>query len=170
MLKKKYHIVIKTILAIFLLSSTGYANVLEDAKEYNGHYYKIFDFQVAWKDAKKFCESVGGHLATIETQGEYDVINELVKNGSLRDFGYWLGGYRTSNGLWKWIDGKLITGNHWASGYPTTETLESANNLKTYYYNDVIKSLWVNPGFYDGKENGLVCEWESVNDAHDPNM
>lgn len=55
-------------LLVSLMSScsVSQAHVLDGAKEWNGHYYKAFEFQLNWEQAKNFCESMGGHLATAE--------------------------------------------------------------------------------------------------------
>ena len=37
-------------------------NVPEDAYEFNGHYYKVYDESVTWSEAKAACEELGGHL------------------------------------------------------------------------------------------------------------
>ncbi len=42
-----------------------------DAKEYNGHHYKIFaSDRISWSNAKTKCEEMGGHLATLDSEEE----------------------------------------------------------------------------------------------------
>lgn len=50
------------LVALMSIGSVGQAHVLDGAKEWNGHYYKAFEFQLNWEQAKKFCESMGFHL------------------------------------------------------------------------------------------------------------
>jgi len=49
----------------------------EDAVEFNGHYYKAFEEKMLWTEAKAYCESLGGHLATITSAEENDFIFSL---------------------------------------------------------------------------------------------
>ena len=49
---------------------------------YNNHTYKLFERQMTWKDAKAYCESIGGHLATITSAGENAAIADLVTQGA----------------------------------------------------------------------------------------
>lgn len=66
--------------AVMSIGSVGQAHVLDGATEWNGHYYKIFRMPMNWGRANAFCKSVGGHLATAETQAE----NEMLKKYSMR--------------------------------------------------------------------------------------
>jgi hypothetical protein len=38
--------------------------------EWQGHRYQIIDTSMYWKDAKEYCESLGGHLVTITDEEE----------------------------------------------------------------------------------------------------
>jgi YD repeat-containing protein len=41
---------------------------------FNGHAYKVFYQNLQWRDAKAFCESLGGHLATVTSAVENEFI------------------------------------------------------------------------------------------------
>ena len=45
-----------------------------DIYEYKGHRYAIFTDKKKWHDAKTFCESLGGHLLTLNSLEESDFI------------------------------------------------------------------------------------------------
>lgn len=141
--------------------SVSQAHVLDGAKEWNGHYYKAFEFQLNWEQAKNFCESMGGHLATAENFNENSVIQEII-NASGKDE-YFLGGHRDNKEMWRWLTGGIITDQNWANGYPSYSplmTMKKRANAK-----------WTTS--YSWGENGkypFICEWESASAAHESNM
>ncbi len=53
----------------------------DHVKIWNGHTYKIHDLAAAWPEAEAYCESLGGHLVTITTDEEQNMLL-----GMLRDF------------------------------------------------------------------------------------
>lgn len=61
---------------------------------YNGHTYQLYDKEMTWKDAKAYCERMGGHLATISSNDENIVVSELIKKGKKE--AYFIGA--TNNG------------------------------------------------------------------------
>ena len=151
--------------AILSVCSLTQAHVLDGAKEWNGHYYKNFEFKLKWENAKKFCESVGGHLATVENDYEIEILSNISKNGSDE---YWIGGYKDNNGIWKWITGSVITGNHWREGAPYKIIGNYTRNNEMYIskYSD---KKWQN---MDGtaESYAFICEWESRESAHESTM
>ncbi|MGN0486576.1 MAG: hypothetical protein ACI4GB_05015 [Acutalibacteraceae bacterium] len=42
----------------------------DDTATFNGHTYQRFDESMTWKEAKAYCESLGGYLATITSSAE----------------------------------------------------------------------------------------------------
>ena len=147
------------IIATLLTTSVAFANILDGAEEFKGHYYKTFEFETSWDDAKVFCESVGGHLATIGSQEEHLFVIEVCKKGSKWPGKYWLGGYRNSKGIWKWIDGTVISLNNWERGYPDSSAF--SNTISMLY-----GKWWSVNNTYT---YGFVCEWESLTFAHETN-
>ena len=74
------------------------------AKSFNGHHYFLMNVPMNWNDAKKFCESVGGHLVTITSKEEQEWVK---KNYHQNQRNLWLGGYDEKNdGNWKWVTGE----------------------------------------------------------------
>lgn len=96
------------------------SNIPADALEYNGHYYYVYDMNYGWDEAKAYCESLGGYLATITSQEENDVVYQY-----LRDQGYESAyfGYKDEEeeGVWKWVTGEKNTYSNWSSGEPNGE-------------------------------------------------
>lgn len=58
--------------------------------EWNGHYYAIYDNVLSWSEAVAFCESQGGHMATIASQEENDALFAFIKEMGYESvyFGY----------------------------------------------------------------------------------
>ena len=54
------------ILAFLPVSS--YARSLDNVGTYNGHKYQVFSTNGTYDDATEYCQSLGGHLATITSQ------------------------------------------------------------------------------------------------------
>ena len=82
----------------------------------NGHTYRIFNQNMSYRNAKAYCESMGGHLATITTQEELEVVKELLKKASNADISggrYWLGGESATGeaGTWKWVSDEAFNLN-----------------------------------------------------------
>ena len=131
-----------------------------DALEFNGHYYKIFSNTCSsWEDAKAYCESVGGHLATISSKEENDALFNYMRSLNLKIayFGY---SDAATEGEWKWVNGETNIYNNWHSGEPNGR---SSENYAEFYYqfND---GTW-NDGDFDrgvttSDESNFICEWD----------
>lgn len=109
--------------------------------EPNGYYYR-------WDEAKEYCEQMGGHLATITSEEEQQIIQECLENsGEYKQ--YWIGGFKDEN--WEWITGENAEYSNWDSGQPSG----NGGCLEIY-----------NTGFWDDTKNedqnvkGYICEWE----------
>ena len=141
------------------------AHVLDGAAEYNGHYYKIFDAPMHWKDAETFCRSMGGHLATAETADENTMLKQMViKHGG--DSHFWIGGHREKNKIWRWVTGKVIADYFdWVGNKPRSGTSGGGDNLSLYRTED---GKWDNLGSLS--DYPFVCEWESAQDAHESTL
>ena len=124
------------------------AQIPSNALLYNGHYYYIYNIDKTWKEAKEYCESLGGHLATVTDSAE----DSFLKNNLGSDW-YWLGGY-IEDGDWKWITGEEWQYTNWNTGEPTG------------LYNGVVEDglqyakqqKW-NDGPKESAEY-FICEWE----------
>ncbi|MDR0375952.1 MAG: C-type lectin domain-containing protein [Treponema sp.] len=70
---------------------------------------------VSWTQAKTFCESKGGHLATITSTAKQREVFSLIANGQKKL--YWIGDQRTGNG-WRWVTGEQWGYTNWAWSLP----------------------------------------------------
>lgn len=136
------------------------SKILDGAIELNGHYYKNFEIKLNWDSAKKFCESVGGHLVISESDDEIDILQKLSKKGSQT---YWIGGYRDDDGLWRWLNGVIVMGNHWHPGEPPGGSSSNRMSVRDWtngkWITDSANEVWA-----------FICEWESGGDAHDSTL
>ena len=97
--------------------TSGKISIPSGAYTYNGHSYYLFDKSLTWTEAKAYCESLGGHLAVITSAGEQKAIQTLLSDKGSKD-SYWLGGYRNSNGSFKWVTGESFSYTNWGPDEP----------------------------------------------------
>ena len=126
-----------------------------DAVVFNNHSYYVYDLDsvTTWEEAEEYCESLGGHLATITSTEEDDFLFDYVSN---LGYGSVLFGLSDANqeGLWVWVTGEEVAYENWASGEP--------NNQGGYehfgqYYEKNTDGSW-NDG--SGKTCPFLCEWD----------
>lgn len=159
---------LKSLLGIFILGITftfntqiSEAGVLDGAKEFNGHYYKAFEFVLSRDQAQKFCVSMGGHLATAENFNENAIIQEIVDAGAKEE--YLIGGYKDKSGIWRWYTGGVITDSNWQESYPSYG--ENMSMKKNY------KGKWKTTySWGDQNPYPFICEWDDAKNAHDSTM
>ena len=80
--------------------------------------YTIVKGKLTWPEAKAAAEAAGGHLATITSQKEWDIVRVIP--GA---FNVWLGGYQAPGskepaGGWAWVTGEPMTATAWMAGEP----------------------------------------------------
>ena len=92
----------------------------DDAVEYNGHHYKVYNDHIYWTDAEAACESMNGHLATASSADKQEFLEGLLEqqtDGST--FNYWIGGFDAGHeGEWAWVTGEPWTYTNWRDGQP----------------------------------------------------
>ena len=143
-------------------------------EEYNGHYYKVFNDGMTWKDAKKTCEDMGGHLVTITSIIEQEVVKNLVVANGVKGF-YWMGGFMVTKNNFKWITGEKFSYSNWAENQP--DNYGGVENVATMWHGSGIDGLWndayeigrnnnnyIDLPFYNIENSGFICEWESYDD------
>ena len=124
----------------------------------NGHQYYVIDRNTTWTEAQTYCETLGGHLVTIDSTQESEYIDKIIKNGSRA--WYYLGAKR-ENGSWKWINGSAANNINKDSSWDSWAGEANHNYLMKYQ-----KSLTCIPlgnAYYpeeDIKHIGFICEVE----------
>ena len=95
----------------------------------NGHWYQLVRQQssIDWQSARVAAEARGGHLATIGSIGENDVLFQLTRGRAswANGYGPWLGGFQTGPD-WRWVTGEPWTWTNWCPGEPNND---SCSNL-----------------------------------------
>jgi len=124
----------------------------------NAHYYKLIDTPMAWNDAKNYCESLGGYLATITSENEHI----FVYNNFQGNENCWLGGTdEEEERNWKWITGEAWEYTGWASGEPNNSCVDTCEeNYIEIYLTGGASPGWNDiPGSWPHKS---ICEWGST--------
>ena len=81
----------------------------------NGHTYWYCPMAVTFDDATAYCETLGGHLVTIDSTEENDFVTGLATDRE----GVWLGATDAAEeGTWVWVNGEDWSYEHWAPGEP----------------------------------------------------
>jgi Dockerin type I domain len=142
----------------------------------NGHWYVgiAASGPISWSDARAAAEAIGGHLATISSTAEDDLVAALALTNTLvwpiaDRYGPWLGGYQPSPsgdpfGNWAWV-----TGEPWSYVPPTAQFDNSTRPDGQYddylHYIDHLQ-IWNdvrNDGdtYYGIGVRGYLVEWSA---------
>ena len=132
----------------------------------NNHVYRIFTQTVSWNTAKTFCESLGGHLVTITSDDEWNLVKEQIikarKKGDYNQPSVWIGGESTDD-AWYWITGESFEQE--VSGIVPFEMNISQDNDYYLLLNSSGDLVGIDVDF-DRKSAlvrlGFICEWEPV--------
>lgn len=142
------------------------SNILVDAVEFNGHYYYVYniDTGTTWEEAKQYCESQGGYLATITSPEEQAFISSLVQNQKKRS--YWIGlTDEEESGDWKWVTNEPFSYSNWAQnepnhGYGGKEHYVAIVSYDTEYDYPIFRGEWNDhANDRDTGQFGFICEW-----------
>ena len=81
----------------------------------DGHNYTAYLSTKTWDEAKAWCESNGGYLATVTSKSERTGLAYMTREFSAPHF--FLGGYQDGND-WKWITDEAFSYSNWGEGQP----------------------------------------------------
>jgi hypothetical protein len=122
-----------------------------DAVTFGGHGYKLFTERLAWEDARRRSEEMGGHLVTLSSKEEDEFARGLVA-GRKEDF--WIGlSDPTGAGRWAWVTGEPVGYTGWSRGEPNF----AGPGAAAY-------RAWAGVPWGDRPMSalmGFICEWES---------
>ena len=124
---------------------------------YNGHYYAAIKYKASgWHDAEAYCEFLGGHLATITTEGEQNAVAITLSAEDPGNYNYWLGASdEAEEGKWQWVTGEAFGYTFWGGKEPSggsEDFLEFYGTYPNYGWNDS----------GDNRDNYVVCEWDNI--------
>ncbi len=130
----------------------------------NGHWY---EFQratqlICWSDARLLCSDQGGHLATITSGGENQLLRQLTmqNNPGVLEGGPYLGG--TCEGLpwgqFYWITGEPFGYTNWLGGAPTGSQGKTEQYMQFWRWENLDWNDQVNCG---GLMFSYLIEWSA---------
>lgn len=132
------------------------------AVTFNGHRYQYVSQGIAstWEEAKSYCETLGGHLATISSKEEndflYSYLTSLGKNTAY--FGL---SDAKSEGDWVWVTGEKTSYENWHKGEPNGGSNE---NYAEFYWM-FTDGTWNDGNFGAGTQQdgtAFICEWDAL--------
>ena len=83
---------------------------------FNGSQYIVFTNKSYWSAASTYCQSLGGHLATISSKAENDYVLSLLEPGAGP---YWIGANDIAQeGEFVWANGEAFEYTNWRNGEP----------------------------------------------------
>ena len=76
----------------------------------------------SWLWNRESCQSQGGDLVSIETEEEWNFINEQIQRRDIKRYGdTWSIGLTKRAGNWTWVNGRPLTVCKWEQGEPRGE-------------------------------------------------
>lgn len=121
---------------------------------------------LSWEEAKRYCESLGGHLVTITSPEEQNFINNILSD-SYNNL-YWIGAKKVNN-RWSWVTGEPFSYVNWAKNEPSPQTNENyvhiyaksnSNSINKGEWNNTVSFYNGVHSFYNTSNCGFICEWE----------
>ena len=143
----------------------------------NNRIYERYDCIMSWEDAKEFCENRGGHLVTITSQKEQNLIMSSGLLDNTRRGIYAIGATDSATeGNWKWVTDEAFSFNAWDTSAPEPSNGSGENfayimavdnppNKAKGEWNDG-PNLDLGDGIYSTCNIGFICEYE-VDCIHD---
>lgn len=140
--------------AIFILAGCATAADIyapEKMISFGRHVYMLFGPACQWKEAEEYCRLIGGHLLTIESEGENIYItNELLKPyDTAAAMGFSDAGHE---GQWVWVTGETGTYTNWAKNEP--------NNQNNENYGLILSDGTWNDGHLEKEKWPFICEFD----------
>ncbi len=150
------------------------ATIPPDAREFDGHHYKLYTDETDWRKAQFLCKKRGGHLVVINNSEENDFVFGLMKEhravwiGLSKSMGNWRWDGMTESGFFKWAP------NEPSDGSRDTKVKMGAVRCVSMYgrspfgwqtkgarsRSDNNRSRWSVRFGDDSQVTGYVCEWD----------
>lgn len=132
-----------------------YSNdIPSDAVEFNGHCYYLYDLDTVatWEEAKEYCESQGGYLATVTSKEEDKFLYSYITDMGFDSVLFGLSDIDQEN-VWTWVTGEPFSYENWA---PREPNHQGGYEHYGMYYEKNKDGTW-NDG--SGKTCPFLCEW-----------
>lgn len=137
-----------------MMSNFDKGDVPAEAVEYNGHYYYVYDLDTVttWEEAKEYCESQGGYLATVTSKEEDEFLYSYITDMGFDSVLFGLSDIDQEN-VWTWVTGEPFSYENWA---PREPNHQGGYEHYGMYYEKNKDGTW-NDG--SGKNCPFLCEW-----------
>ncbi len=143
--------------AEWVQGANGYAE--NGRVSFQGHTYQLIDGVCStWQEAKAYCESLGGYLATITSQEENDFLYSYITEQGVQSayFGFT---DEAEEGTWVWVTGEPVSYTNWHTNEPNRENSNEDYAMFYYKYKD---GTWNDGDFGKRTINSgtaFICEW-----------
>lgn len=130
----------------------------KNAVAFGGHHYFVVRSKDSWHEAQAKCLAVGGHLVSIGSKEEQQLMQRILPKG---DVHFWTGGTdEGTEGKWRWTDGTKWEYEQWTAtiqpdgqlGYGDYVIIAGAGHWNDFH----ASGLWSRRQFV----HGFVCEWD----------
>lgn len=138
-------------------------DIPEYAYSWNNHYYAVFDHCDTWEEAKSYCESRGGHLATILSEEENQAVFSFLNSSGYKNAYFGLSD-NVQEGSWYWVTGDEVEYQNWHENEPN---MESKNEDYAMFYYKYTDGTWNDGDFGRYTANSgkaFICEWDETMD------
>lgn len=146
---KRMRAMVIGLLIVIGLCSGCLTTARRDAVNYKGHWYKFFDEQVTFEEAKQRCKTIGGHLVYVNDAAENSFVFDLTLGRSA-----WIGAWlKQTPREWCWLDGTKMEYQIWNEGQPQDDWNQPCATIafrRTEKWED----------HFAGYKTGFVCEWD----------
>ena len=136
---------------------------------FNGHRYYVYnrDNITTWEEAKQYCESKGGYLATITSQEENAYVYSYLRDNFDYESAYFGFTDEEEDGNWEWENNEEVSYTNWHPGEPNGQ---DENEKHAMYYYKYLDGSWNDGNFEDDAWNGdgsFICEWGDYQERMD---
>lgn len=150
-------------------SDTKQTNIPAEAGTFNGHRYYVYnrDNITTWEEAKQYCESKGGYLATITSQEENAYVYSYLRDNFDYESAYFGFTDEEEDGNWEWENNEEVSYTNWHPGEPNGQ---DENEKHAMYYYKYLDGSWNDGNFEDDAWNGdgsFICEWGDYQERMD---
>ena len=130
----------------------------EEAKEWQGNYYLLYDEKASWDEAVSRCRRIKGHLVTISSEEEDAFVEKIAQKKDC-----WIGlSNDRLDGKWRWVTREPVKYVGWMDGRPDNAT---GNEQCAFLYQG---RLWEDGA--RGAKRRYVCEWEVEDSVLQPRI
>ena len=131
----------------------------------NGHTYQVFDQSMTWTQAEAYCEQLGGHLVTINSEDEELYVESLIDQFS--KYHYFIGLREEGRYNYCWVTGEKFDYNKNVAGadgeYNQIHYMVTSINMgEPYIHVWADHDDFIRGDRWDYTNSGFVCEWDTI--------